>query len=170
MSLPMGEIARIFPSAARWPSLAGALSCLVAASLALAATRASAATYKWTDANGRVIYSDQPPSADVKYELVGAPPPPANPNAAKELAAQQGEVVQRRLKRAEEETKAAKTKADADAKREQCVKARGQLLLLQSDQNVYRSNASGQPVFMDADVRRAEQQQLQTWLKDNCSS
>ena len=30
--------------------------------------RPLAATYKWTDANGRVIYSDQPPSGNVKVE------------------------------------------------------------------------------------------------------
>ena len=49
---------------------ARAASC---AALALAIARglaapASAALYKWTDANGRVVYSDQPPPGNVKIE------------------------------------------------------------------------------------------------------
>ena len=41
--------------------------------------RRGAALYKWTDANGRVVYSDQPPAGDVKVDTVAGPPPPANP-------------------------------------------------------------------------------------------
>mgnify|MGYP003693546373 CR=1 FL=1 len=31
---------------------------------------AGSALYKWTDANGRVVYSDQPPPGDVKVERI----------------------------------------------------------------------------------------------------
>ena len=34
---------------------------------------AAAALYKWTDANGRVVYSDQPPTPSVKAETLNAP-------------------------------------------------------------------------------------------------
>ncbi|MCC6869698.1 MAG: DUF4124 domain-containing protein, partial [Burkholderiales bacterium] len=40
---------------------------LAAGALALAGTSA-AALYKWTDASGRVVYSDQPPTGNVKVE------------------------------------------------------------------------------------------------------
>jgi hypothetical protein len=56
---------------------------LAAALLAAAyAAGAGAALYKWTDAQGRIVYSDQPPAANVKTEQLRPPPPAANPNAA----------------------------------------------------------------------------------------
>src|SRR5262245_52906348 len=127
-------------SATRAPGTAGLLAAAVV--IALAALPASAAMYKWTDANGRVIYSDQPPNGNYKVEAINAPPPPANPNAAKELANKEAELKQNKMLRADEESKAAKAKVDADKKREQCQRVRGQVTMMQNDQNVllFRSN------------------------------
>ena len=52
----------------------------------------AAALYKWTDANGRVVYSDQPPPGNVKVDTLAGPPPPANPNAVKELASKEADA------------------------------------------------------------------------------
>ncbi|HET7097576.1 MAG TPA: DUF4124 domain-containing protein [Casimicrobiaceae bacterium] len=140
--------------------------------IALAALPASAAMYKWTDANGRVIYSDQPPNGNYKVEAINAPPPPANPNAVKELATKEAELKQNKMLRADEESKAAKAKVDADKKREQCQRVRGQVTMMQNDQNVllFRSNEKGEPVYMDDAARRKEREQLEGWLRENCSS
>jgi Skp family chaperone for outer membrane proteins len=154
---------------ARWRATARA--CFVVAALGLVAAPGFAATYKWTDANGRVVYSDQPPTGDIKVEAISAPPPPANPNAAKELASKEAEVQQRRLMRAEADSKATKARLEADSKREQCGKVRGQLTMLQSDQTrVYRSNEKGEPVYIDDAGRRKERQQLEVWLRENCTT
>ena len=144
----------------------------VAAALAIAALPASAALYKWTDANGRVIYSDQLPNGNFKVETISGPPPPANPNAVKELASKEAELKQNKMLRADEETKAAKAKVDADKKREQCQRVRGQVTMMQNDQNVllFRSNEKGEPVYMDDAARRKERDQLEGWLRENCSS
>jgi len=146
-----------------------ALGCVAA--LCVVALPVSAALYKWTDANGRVIYSDQPPNGNFKVESLSAPPPPANPNAAKELATKEAELKQTRILRADEESKAARTKAENDKKREQCAKVRGQLTMMQGDQNVllFRSNEKGQPVYMDDAARRKEREQLESWLRENCA-
>ena len=62
------------------------LACVaVAALLPVAAPSAHAALYKWADANGRTVYSDQVPPG-VKAELVGGAAPAANPDAVKEFA------------------------------------------------------------------------------------
>jgi len=173
MSLPMAGIVRIrslplFPQA---PWRAAARACLVVAALGWIAAPGFAATYKWTDANGRVVYSDQPPTGNFNVESISAPPPPANPNAAKELATKEADAQQRRLMRAEEESKATKARLEANTKREQCGRVRGQLTMLQSDQNVvYRSNEKGEPVFMDDAGRRRERQQLEVWFKENCTT
>ena len=150
----------------------GAGLLAAAAAIALAALPASAAMYKWTDANGRVIYSDQPPNGNYKVESINAPPPPANPNAVKDLAAKEAELKQNKMLRADEESKAAKAKVDADKKREQCQRVRGQVTMMENDQNVllFRSNEKGEPVYMDDAARRKERDQLESWLRENCSS
>jgi hypothetical protein len=141
-----------------------------AAAMALVVQAALGAMYKWTDANGRVVYSDLPPPGNVKVETVNAPPPPTNPNAAKELATKQLESAQKRQQRAEDDAKSAKAKADTDKKREECEKVQGQIaLLLNSDQMpFYQSNAKGEPVYMDDSARRRELEQRQIWMRDNC--
>src|SRR5580765_2038447 len=112
-----------FQSASRGSTtFRAAMSLALAVALGAVAFPAAAAMYKWTDANGRVIYSDQPPNGDYKVEAINAPPPPANPNAVKELASKEAELQQKKILRADDEAKAAKTKAESDKKREQCGK------------------------------------------------
>jgi hypothetical protein len=73
-------------------SVSHAVICVLA--LALVAGPATAALYKWTDASGRVVYSDQPPTGNVKVETLQGPPP-ANPSAVKDLANKELEFKQR---------------------------------------------------------------------------
>src|SRR5690242_1724113 len=87
----------------RWP---------VVLTFALLATSADAALWKWTDANGRIVYSDIPPSGDVKAERVSGPSAPANPSAAKDMAQQDAEFRKRQLQRTEDAAKAEKTSAE----------------------------------------------------------
>ena len=149
-----------------------ALLCTAIAGLAagVACTPAFAALYKWTDANGRVIYSDQPPPGNVKVETINAPPPPANPNAVKDLAVKDAELKKAKQARADEETKAAKSRVEANQMREQCERARGQMITLgNSDQVVlYSTNAQGERVVMDDAARIRERQRLDAWIRDNC--
>jgi hypothetical protein len=138
--------------------------------LALAAAPAIAATYKWTDANGRVIYSDQPPPPNVKAESLAPPPPPANPNAAKDLATKEAEIRQQKKKAAEEEQKSAKARVEANQKQQQCARARSQLLALQSSDNValYRPNEKGEQVYMDQAAKLREAEVISSFIRQNC--
>ena len=171
MSLPEARIVRNGCPTIRTDLRTASGLCILAAALALVAAPALATTYKWTDANGRVIYSDQPPPGNVKTESIADPPPPANPNAVKELAGKEAQLQQKKQQRAEEESKATKARVETDKKREQCGQARGQMIMLQSDQSpVYRSNDKGQQVFMDDAARRREREQLGTWIRENCSA
>ena len=154
----------------RWGAFACA--CIAGTALAMLASPAAAALYKWTDANGRVIYSDQPPTGNFKVEAINAPPPPSNPNAVKELAAKEVELQQKKLQRAEDDTKSAKARVDENKKREQCGKARGQIIALQGDSEhrVLPADEKGQQVYMDEAARRREREQLEVWIRDNCQS
>ena len=71
---------------------------------------ASGTKYTWIDANGRVVYSAQQHSGNVGVQSIARPPPPANPNAVKELASQEAALQLRRQMRAEEEAKGLKTR------------------------------------------------------------
>src|SRR5947208_2437500 len=124
MSMPRSESFRIRRLFFAPPARRVAGACVALALLAVAAWPAQAATYKWVDANGRVIYSDQPPTGNYKVESLSAPPPPANPNAVRELASKEAELQQKKLLRAEEETKIAKARIESDKKRDQCGKVR----------------------------------------------
>jgi len=66
-------------------------AALAAVALALALP-ALATTYKWVDAGGRVVYSDQPPTGGQKFEVVGNAAPPDNPNATREMANKDAEL------------------------------------------------------------------------------
>ncbi len=79
-----------------------------------AAQPALGALYKWVDSNGRVVYSDQPPTGDVKVETISGPPPPANPNAPQELANKQMESRKQQTEAAASAKKAVQQRADAE--------------------------------------------------------
>jgi Domain of unknown function (DUF4124) len=144
----------------------------VVSAMLLVAPPVAAALYKWTDANGRVIYSDQPPTGNFKVESINAPPPPANPNAVKDLANKEVELQQRRQLKVDDDAKAAKARVDANMRLQECQRARGQALALtRSDQVVlYTANAKGERVPMDDAARLAERQRLDYWIHGNCQN
>jgi Skp family chaperone for outer membrane proteins len=145
---------------------------LAVLAVGLASAPALAALYKWTDANGRVTYSDQPPAGNVKVETLNTPPPPANPNAVKDLAAKDAELKKTKQARTEEETKANKARVEANQLRENCERARGQMIALgNSDQVVlYSTNAQGERVVMTDEIRVRERLRLDAWIRDNCKN
>ena len=90
-------------------------ACLLAA--ACAGIRFGARCTSGPTRKGRIVYSDQPPSANVKTEQLRAPPPPANPNAAKELAQREADFRKRQTEGAEAATKADKERTDSSEAR-----------------------------------------------------
>lgn len=141
---------------------AGAVLCLLS-------LPAAAALYKWTDANGRVVYSDQPPNADVKVETVNGPPPPANPNAVKELAQKDAELKKRQSEKIEAAAKADKDRATKDKRMEECARVAAGIRQLSWGQVViYRTNEKGEQVPMDDAARQKERARLEAWQKENC--
>lgn len=141
------------------------LACLLCAAIA---APAFAALYKWTDAQGRTVYSDQPPSTNVKTEQLRAPPPPANPNAAKELAQRQADYQKRQKDSADVAAKGDKDRADAAKQAEICAQAKGQLRQLSENQIlIYRYNEKGEREVMDQDAIGRERAKINTFLRDN---
>ena len=135
----------------------------------IATPSAWAALYKWTDANGRVVYSDQPPTGDVKVDTISGPPPPSNPNAVKELAEKGAESKKQQQEAAASAKKAGQQRADAEKRSSVCRDARAELARLSADQILlYSINEKGETVFMNDADRRRRKETLETQLKANC--
>jgi hypothetical protein len=160
MGLPMNPMRRGYA----W------VACILAVVL-MPAESGAAALYKWTDASGRVVYSDQPPPGNVKSEILKGPPPPANPSAAKEMATKELEYRQRQLEKVEAGAKADKDRTIAKERADNCMQVKGQMQQL-AEQNVvlYRVNEKGERVVMDDAVRRAEREKLGKWMRENCAA
>lgn len=144
---------------------------LAMAALALvfgAAGPAGAAVYKWTDAQGHVVYSDQPPPTSIKSEQLRAPPPPANPNAAKELAQEEAAYRKHVTDEATARATAARARAAEADRAHGCELAKANLLQL-ADQStpIARYGADGQRSTMSDAARAQERERLTAWMRDN---
>lgn len=144
---------------------AAALAC------ALAAGAAGATLYKWTDANGRVVYSDQPPAGNVKVEIVGGAAPPDDPNAARDLANKDVEMKKAQRERAEASAKTDKARADVVRRAEICDQARAAVRMYQSDNKVplYRLNEKGERTPVNDEERRRKLEEQQRLAREYCA-
>jgi hypothetical protein len=133
-----------------------ALGVALAICAGLASAAAAAATYKWTDANGHVVYSDQPPPGDIKSEMIGPAAPASNPNAVKDMAQKDLELQKRQKDRADAEVKAEKTRQGSAQRRDLCLVVRGHLKDMRDGKPVFRYDASGARVILDDKERAAE--------------
>ena len=137
----------------------------------LAAAPASAAIYKWTDANGRVVYSDQPPPANVKVEAIAPPPPPANPNAVKELARQGSRGTGSARCSAPRRTPRPQRRASTPtSRREQCGRAARSDRAAATNESSRLPHATKRASRSTWTTRRSasEREQLELWIRDNC--
>ncbi|MFO1305297.1 MAG: DUF4124 domain-containing protein [Burkholderiales bacterium] len=143
---------------------------LVALAFALLIAPAGAITYKWTDANGRVVYSDMPPTGNVKYETIGAPPPPANPKAVQDLAAKDLELKKRQFDAAERDKKAEAERTEYIKKVEQCNRAESNVRQLAAETTaLIRYNEKGEPFVVDEATRRRDRAQVEAYIRQNCT-
>jgi Domain of unknown function (DUF4124) len=122
---------------------------------------AAAQQYKWTDQNGKVQYGDIPPPGVKATPLRPTPPSsgsgePATKKDGKKELTPEAAFQKRQQEARETEEKAAKERADAQMKRENCESAQASLRMLQSGQRVSTTNAAGERVFME-DAQRAQQ-------------
>ncbi|VTY36896.1 Uncharacterised protein [Xylophilus ampelinus] len=157
--------------------------CVLACALVL--PLAASAQWQWIDNQGKKVFSDQPPPADVPDKNVlrrpGGKAAPAAPSADapkadaaatptskaagvdKELEekARKAEEAEK-AKRAAEEQKVAKAKAD------NCNRARQGKATMDSGMRVARLNDKGEREIMDDQARAAEQRRLQDIINADC--
>lgn len=148
----MTEIKRMTPAPNKAFRLSGGGLFILLVGLAI--SPASAGLYKWTDATGKIHYSDLPPSTKHTSLKGSSPAQAATATEATRTLDSQDQAYKKR--KADADT--ARAKADKDAeiarnKRENCDKARKNLETLQNTSRVYSTNAAGQRVYMDDSAR-----------------
>lgn len=151
------------------------------------------AQYQWIDANGRKVFSDQPPPASVpakkivqqpgktapvatssnadtdasaKADTAASPPAPAAPKAKavdKDLEAKK--------KQADDEL-AAKQKTELEAqtkaKVENCARAKSAQTSLSSGYRINQINAKGEREVMDDAMKAAELKRVKSIIAEDC--
>lgn len=161
--------------------------------LALAWTLGASAQWQWVDKDGRKVFSDRPPPADVppgkilkqpsagSGSIARSAPPAAAADSDVRQPAQRGSVPQAsgidpalEKKKAEAEAaEAQKKKAEAErlaqARAENCARARQAKATLNSGQLLAHTNAKGERGFMDDATRLTETQRADSVIASDCA-
>lgn len=144
------------------------LACLLA--LFLSCVALAAEVYTWRDKDGKVHYSDTPPSGDIDPRRINASGTPASSaDARKNLANQELEFRKRRGEQAEAQAKADAQQSQDVKRKANCEASREQLSALESGARMYRTNSKGEREYFDDTVRAQEaakaRQAVSEWCK-----
>lgn len=158
-------------------------SVILAVMLAFAAT-AFAQMYRWVDKDGRVHYTATPPPPGVKARTLQAPSAPAAApapdDAAKDAGAkdarkgaltpaeQEQEFRRRQLEAQKAREKEALAAKEAEAKQENCARAREALRTFESGQRISRTDAQGERYYLEDDARARETEAARRGVQDWC--
>ena len=149
------------------------------------------AQWQWIDKDNKKVFSDQPPPIDIpeknilhkpnvpsKRANAAAPATPVEAPAASAPAPAASakpsgidkdlEEKTRKAEEAEKAKQAAEMQRIAQAKAENCNRARQGKATMDSGIRVARVNAQGEREIMDDRARAAEQQRLQSVIESDC--
>jgi hypothetical protein len=159
---------------------------------------AAHAQWQWTDKNGKTVFSDTAPPPEVPEKNIqrrgNAPAPRPNPNVvvlnpgadaeakpapaaaapvaakpeAKSGADKELEDKVKQAEEAEKAKKAAEAQKIAQAKAENCTRARQAKATYDSGIRVARLNAQGEREIIDDTMRAEEQKRLQGIIASDC--
>jgi hypothetical protein len=151
-------------------------SVIFATACAFAAA-AGAQQYKWVDKDGKVRYGDVPPPG-VKATPLRAPSGPATPApSGKDAKGAKGPATpaeqeagfrKRQQEQQVAEEKAAKERADAEAKRANCEQAQQTLRSFQSGERIAVVNQAGERVYLEDAERARQAERAQQSVREWC--
>ena len=146
---------------------AAAMRPFFLAALALLPLAADAATYKWRDRNGRLMFTQVPPASGTPYEVIGGAPPPANaPNQDalnQSLQKSQREEPQRRQA-------AEQAAAIAEARQKNCIGAIERLAFLDANppRRLAVTDPQGNVARMSEEEHARQRAEVQERMAQNC--
>jgi hypothetical protein len=142
----------------------------VALPLLLVALPAGADIYKWTDAQGRVHFSDQPSGGQT----------PAEPVEVRDYKPGSDEATRQIIERRDRLTNASADKAartDSNALREAALKARTEKHCAEAREHLRKISGrvvfhdeDGKPVRVSEQERAAKQREAQDWIRAHCAA
>ncbi|MCS6945961.1 MAG: DUF4124 domain-containing protein [Sutterellaceae bacterium] len=143
------------------------------------------AQWAWRDENGRVVYSDRPPPANVKNDRILRQPavpalgvPVQEPKSdakgegkvqPKSLAERELEFRKRQQERAEAERQQVEAQTREEARLRECDRMRGYLRALEEGERVVRVDAKGHREFLEDAQRASEITRVREALARSCS-
>jgi hypothetical protein len=140
----------------------------VAVLLAVGSGLVAAQTYKWTDENGKVHFSDSPPPDRKADPVTIKPAVPANPATAGQRRDWQAQLEESRMRGLQ-----AQQQKDADERKAKtaeynCVQARRQLDTLVNGRAIYSVDKDGQRQYLDDKDRPARIRAAQERAEQYC--
>ena len=142
--------------------------------LALFAGATQAQVYCWTTKDGKKACGDTPPPG-VKPAAIATPSAPSAPADSgakagkKPPANSEAEYKKRQLEAAKGREKEQQAQEQAQAKQENCERARGALRILESGQRISRADKDGERYYLEDKEIEAETQRARDTVQKNCS-
>ena len=148
--------------------------------LMLASANTFAAISKWVDAQGRVHYSDQPPSREAKAEKLHSASDTESaagisdvtatsaPAASKTIAEREAELKKAQQAKQAAADKAAQKQAAENALKANCATAQENLITLQSGIRLVEVNANGERSYIDDTQRQQRIDKAQKDMSNYC--
>jgi len=134
--------------------------------LLLSMNPASAAMFKWTDANGNVQYGEHPP-AGASAEHIKATPEPRNEAPATPSLQQQVDALDKRLaEEAEQKAAVEQKKQDAENRKINCANAKSNIEQLRQGGHRLTRMPDGSYERMDEKQKQAEIAKNKQAIKD----
>ena len=154
-----------------------------------ATSLAAMAQWQWVDKDGRKVYSDRPPPADVPeknilkqpgYRSAVAPAPAAAPASAASAAASaaiprpsgKDKELEEKKKQAEQQEAVAR-KAEEERiqkiRAENCARARQAKAGYDSGARIATTSKTGERIILDDEARAAEVKRLQSVIQSECN-
>ena len=154
-----------------------------------AASLSAMAQWQWVDKDGRKVYSDRPPPADVPeknilkqpgYRGGAAPAPAVGPasaasapaSAAIPRSAGKEKELEEKKKQAEQQEAAAR-KAEEEkfqkTRAENCARARQAKAGFDSGARIATTSKTGERIILDDEARAAEVKRLQDVIRSECN-
>lgn len=154
----------------------GPLSTAILISAAFGILPATAGQlYKWTDANGRVQYSDTKPTGAKAVPVRSASPPPTPAPAATSesgsasMSEKEEAFRKRRAEAQEKEQKVAKESSEKNANDENCRRAKSSLSSLDQGGRYYETDSDGNRKYYDQSRIDSEKERVRKYLAENCA-
>ena len=150
------------------PTLAPALLLMFGLAAALPAAAAKG-YHLWYDENGQAVYSQFPPDDGRPTETVKPPPPPAEPEAAKQRLQERMQGLEdSREDKALAEQKAAEAEAEAAQAQQRCESARRNLEVLNGPPRQLYQRPDGSVVRMEEAERQRQRAEMQKIIAEDC--